>query len=164
MIDADPALTIRDLLTTEWDATNTSLADAPTINTGWFDYGNGDPQVTISNKNEFTIGGGDTGHSAGTGDGRAVQVRAGTLLVNGWSGTREELRGAAGDGSDINPKQMSFELGREIHRILQSNASDDAFQSLGADAVRGIPETDAADFVHRHEVTCKYTYIDRAEA
>lgn len=176
MLDTDPHLALRDLLRAEWDATNTSLHDAngnpapPRTHTGWYDYGAADTQVTITNQSENVVGGGETGQSAGSGDGRAVQIRAGTVLVNGWSGTRDHLDGLGPNGGRINPKQMSYELANEIHSIVQDNASgttddngDTVFRSLGADSVRAIPETDAPEFVHRREVVVRYTYVDHAE-
>lgn len=166
MIDKDPTLIVRDILLNNWDTTNTaygtdlSTTDPPRIHTGWYDFGRGGPQVTVTNPDSFVVGGGETGYSGGTGAGEPVQVRAGTLLVNGWSGTREELKGTASDGSDVNPKQMAFELGKEVWRITKNHASGTAeLETVGPDNVRGLVEDEAPEVVFRREVTVKYTYI-----
>lgn len=169
MIDEDPVLIIKDLLVNNWDANDTSLADAPRIHTGWYNYGSSDPQVTITNPDEFTVGGGNTGISAGTGDGGAAQVRAGTVTVNAWAGTRDDMEGVGDGGSNLNPKDAAYSMAKEVHGIIQNNADgtlDDGgnrqLNSLGADEARRIVDSnDDGPAVYRYEVTVKYTYITR---
>jgi len=161
MIQEDPVVTIHDLLSSNWDASNTPLASNPSIHTGWYDFGSSDPQVTITTPDEFTTGGGDTGHSAGTGSGGVAQVRAGTVQVDCWAGTREDLEGAGAGGSDVNPKDASYQMAREVHRIMQEHAggASSELNSLGADDIRRLVDTDRTPVVYRHEVTVRYTYV-----
>lgn len=156
----DPILQIRDLLLDELDDTNLSYTGNVRIHTGWYDYDSGTPQITVTNKNEFTVDGGETAISAGTGDGGAVQKRAGTVLVNGWSGTRNNLTGQGPAGDDVNPKQMAYELGKEIARITLNGDIED-FLSVAPDTIRGIAEDDAPEIVFREECTVRYTYVRR---
>lgn len=158
----DPKIQLRDLLLDEWNTSNTSLSDRPRVHTGWYDYKNPVPQVTITNKEESTVNGGDTGISAGTGTGKPAQHRAGTILVNGWSGTREELRGEGPNDTDINPKQMAYELGKEIVRITLNYDIDD-FLSIAPDTVRELADSDAPEIVFREECVIRFVYVRRGE-
>ena len=162
MIEHDPIIVIRDLLNQQWSPSRTSGIDI-TPHTGWYDFGSGGPQVTVTNDNSFAIEGGATGQTAGTGDGGVVQVRSGTVLVNAWAGNRDDLRGEAPGGGDLNPKLLAFQMGAEIHRIIQSNASSvDEFISVGADDIRSLVDDDVPETVYRREVTVRYTYHDAA--
>lgn len=168
MLDEDPIIVVRDLLSQSWESANTPLANDPRIHTGWYDYGSSDPQVTVTNSEEFTAEGGDTGYTAGTGDGGVAQVRVGTILVNCWAGSRDDLEGAGTDGSDVNPKDAAYQMANEVHRIMSNNAdgtTDDSgnrqLNSLSADDARRLVETDETPTVFRHEVTVRYTYVDR---
>lgn len=168
MIAEDPIVIIKDLLVNNWNAGNTPLASDPSIHTGWYDFGSADPQVTVTNPDEFTVGGGETGHTGGTGDGGVSQARAGTVLANCWSGTREDMEGAGSGGSDVNPKDAAYQMAREVHRIMQANATGTTdsngkpqLNSLGADDVTRIVDTDRDPAVYRYEVTIRYTYVTR---
>lgn len=158
MIDTDPVILIRDMLQANWDVSNTDLSEQPRIHTGWYDYDAGTPQVTVTNPNEFVVNGGLTGISAGGND-KPVQRKAGTVLVNGWSGTREKLKGEGPNGDDINPKKMSHQLGKEINRVMLSNTTN-VVNSIAPDSVQGSVEDEGPEIVFRHEVTVRYTYVE----
>lgn len=168
MIENGPIVIVKNLLVTGWDATNTPLADAPRFHTGWYDFGSSDPQVTVTNPESSVVNGGDTGQTAGTGDGGVSQVRAGTVLVNAWAGTRDDLEGAGTNGGDVNPKDAAYQMAAEVHRIIQSNAQgtstatgDPELTSLGADATRRVVDTDVDPVVYRYEVTVRFSYVVR---
>lgn len=115
-LSEEPAVRIRDLLEDNWDASNTSSI-TPKIHTGWFNNGWGDtPQVTITNPDENTFGGGDTGFIATEASGAGpVQAYVGTLMVVGWA--HHEM-------NDQNPKSLVFEFSEEIKRIISNNLFD----------------------------------------
>lgn len=168
MLEEDPVVIVQDLIETNWDADNTPLTADPRVHTGWYDFGSPDPQVTVTNPEESTVGGGDTGITAGSGDGSAVQVRAGTILVNCWAGTREDMEGQGDGGADVNPKDAAYKMAREVHRILMANASgtdDDSgnpqLTSLSADGIRRLVDTEPESAVFRYEVTARYTYTEK---
>lgn len=168
MLSEDPVIIIRDLLDNNWTTGNTVLANKPDIHTGWYDYGSSDPQVTVTNPEESTVGGGETGHTAGTGAGGVSQIRAGTVLVNCWAGTREDTKGAGSGGSDVNPKEAAYDMAGEVHRIAQANATGTTdsngnrqLNSLGADPVRRVVDTEKDPVVYRYEATVKFTYGER---
>lgn len=158
MLPTPPKLEARDLLRREWNAANTVLANDPRIHTGWFDWNNPVPQVTVTNRSEFVIEGGDTGVTAGTGNDGDVQKRAGTFLVNGWSGSRDALEGKGDSGTSPNQKQVAYDLAKEAHRIgVQFEPSQ--FHSFTISDIQDIPETEESETVFREQCTGQYTYV-----
>lgn len=153
MMDKDIKLVIRDLLTNQWDATETVLDSQPDIHTGWYDYDAGTPQVTITNVNHFTIGGGNTGLNAmPSGSGQTPDKRTGTILVNAWSGTRENV--------SQNPKKIAYSLTKHIDDIIGKNTTGHThINSLATESVREIVEEDAPEVVTRREITARFTYV-----
>lgn len=170
MLSQDPIEIIYDLLRNNWDNSNTVLADDPKFQTGWYDYGSSDPQVSVTNSDEVVMDSGLTGHSGGTGGGGAAQYRAGHVLVNCWAGTYEDMSDAGSGGSAVSPKEASYDMAGEVHRIVQSNASgttdgngDKQLHSLGASDVRRIVDNEVEPAVFRYEVTVNYTYLSTTE-
>lgn len=166
MLENDPVTIVLDLLSTEWDQDNTPLGHDPTFHTGWYDYDSSDQQVTITNADEGTIGGGDTGLSGGTGAGSGAQVRAGFALVNCWAGTRDDCKGVGPSGEDVNPKEVAYKMAREAHRILLDNADgtttdagEQELLSLSGDEARALVDTEPENAVYRYELTARFTYV-----
>lgn len=160
---------IKDLLSANWNAANTSLADDPHVHTGWWDWGRDAPTVTVTNPNVNPVGGGATGLTHLTGDGRAGQEMSGFCLVNGWGGTYDT---PAIDDNDLSPKVVAWEFCKEIRRILLENASgtlaDDGTPALLSAAPgphRRIVETfeeQEHPTLFRYEVEATFTYVESA--
>lgn len=170
MLSKDPLLIVRDLLVNNWDKSNTVIDEDPSFHTGWYDYGGTDPQVTITNSDETVMDAGFTGQSAGTGGGGVAQYRTGFCLVNCWAGTYEDMEGKGSNSSDISPKDASYDMSKEVHRIMQANGSgttdsngNQQFHSLAASDVRRVVEDEVDPAVFRYEVTVNYTYLHTAE-
>jgi len=168
MLDREPNLIVRDLVRADWDVSNTPLASSPRFHTGWYDYASSDPQVTFTNVEESTLDGGRTGVTAISGDGGTALIRAGTLLVNAWGGTRDDLRGAGSGGVDVNPKAAAYQMAREAARIIDANSggTTDAngnpqLASLAADGAVSRVDPNPDKTVFRYEVTGRYTYAEQ---
>lgn len=166
MLAEEPTVTVRNLLAgATWDSSVTLLADAPRVHTGWFDYASGQQQVTVTNPEESTVNGGETGITAGTGDGGVAKVRAGTMLVNGWAGTRDDCEGAGtASNPNPNPKSVAYGLAREIDRIVTENAGGGTsdLNSLSVDPAQlRYDRDDDSAVVYRYELTVRYTYAER---
>ena len=162
MLDEDPKVKIWQLIDNEWWEPETDYAGTPDVHTGWYDNNSGTPQITVTNNEEFVIGGGNTGHTAISHENNLSQLRRGEMLVNCWSGTREDLRGASDTNSDINPKKLSYQMASHSFDILADHGSgringEQFFNSLAPGPVREVPETEE-EFISRHEITVIYTY------
>lgn len=108
----DPKLSVLDLLTDNWDNTNTSLSYDPDIHTGWHNPESSNPEVTVSSARESPTAGG-TGFSAIDPSGAGgVQEMDGIIAADCWS-DREV--------SSVNPKTVIFELTEEVKRIIKAN-------------------------------------------
>lgn len=176
MLGRAPEVIVYTLLRDGWTPANTSYPGVPRIHSGWWDYataaagGTVPPTVTVTNPDEGTVAGGLTGQTAGTGSGGVSQVRAGTLDVNAWAGRREDCTGIGVGGADVNPKQLAWEMGVEVHRIIQEHAGGtlapttgaQELTALGADGMR-MPPPSADDSlnqaVFRRHVTVRYGYV-----
>ena len=165
MLEREPNLIVRDLVRDDWKTANTPLADPPRFHTGWYDYGSGGPQVTFTNVEESTLNGGVTGITAISGTSGTAVVRAGTLLVNAWAGTRTDLEAAGSGGSSVNPKDAAYKMACEVARILAANATgtrdtngNSELMSLAGDAAVSRVDTNPDEAVFRYEVTARYTY------
>lgn len=168
MLKEDPHLIVYDLLRTNWDATNTPLADAPKFQTGWYDFGAEEPQVTITNSMESVAQGGDTAQTAGTGAGGLAQYKIGRVLVNTWGGTYGDLEGKGDGGSDVSPKDAAYQMAKEVSRITNTNASgttdsngNKQLHSLATDNIRRIAETDMDPTIFRYEVIVRFSYAEK---
>lgn len=170
MLDEDPQIIVYDLLNNNWDESNTVLADPPKFQTGWYDHGSSDPQVSITNAEEGVIQGGSTGQTAGTGGGGVAQYRTGQILVNCWAGTYDDMEGKGSGNSDVSPKEAAYDMAAEVHRILQANGSgttDDQgnkqLHSLAASDARRLVEDERDPSVFRYEVVAEYSYATKSE-
>lgn len=170
MLDEAPVVIIRKLLIDNWDSSNTALADNPKFQTGWYDHGSDDPQVSITDTEEGVLMPGSTGHSAGTGGGGVAQYRSGQVLVNCWAGTYDDMKDKGDNGEDVSPKQASWHMAKEVHRITQNNGSGTTndegkkqLHSLASVDTRRVVDDDRDQAVFRYEVTVQYTYSTKTE-
>lgn len=164
MIDTEPDKILYDLLRNNWDYTNTPYSSNPKFQTGWYDFGSSEPQVSVTDPEDSVVGGGDTEITAITGSGGVVQRRVGMVLINCWSGTYEDSR-SVGAG---NPKNAAYQMAGEAKRIGLINAtgttkSDGSRQleSLAPGQVRRRREDGEDPIVFRYEVQMNFTYVDR---
>lgn len=161
MHDDDPAETLMHLLRNEWDPTNTHDI-TPRVHTGWYDYGAGGQQVTITNPREVPVnaGTGTTGWTAMGSGGRGVQLIAGEIDINTWPGTR--------DDTDVNPKALSSAMKNEVKRILADHDhgiinGEPVYNSLAPGPRRRFVDTEGPSAIYRWEVTAMYTYHDNRD-
>lgn len=155
----DPVESIMHLLRDEWEPDNTHGV-TPRTHTGWFDFGAGGQQVTVTNPREDPVGGGDTGWTAVGPGGRGVQLRVGSLDVNCWPGTREDT--ASIDGG-VNPKALSHAMKNEVVRIIADHDhgvidGDPVFNSLAPTSTQRIPDQEGASTIYRWLIETRYTY------
>lgn len=164
MIDKEPDKIIYDLLRNNWNNVNTPYSSDPKFQTGWYDFGSSEPQISISEPDERVAGGGVTDITAISGSGGVVQRRVGDVMTNCWSGTFEDTR----DAGVGNPKEAAFRLGKETRRILMANANgttnaDGSKQllSIAPGRVRRRTEDGEDPTVFRYEIQTTYSYVDR---
>lgn len=147
----DPKLSIKDLIRDNWIAANTSNI-TPSIHTGWYDYDSKHPQITVTTPSETVIGGGTSGYSGMGSDGTPSQMWDGYVMLDIWT-TRE--------ATAINPKQLIFEMRKEVARIVKANY--EAITDLNYIAWKGggeIVETDQSPVVFRWTGEIGYSYLD----
>ena len=162
MRKTDPKLDIKNLIQSEWVGEDVDLDGNPPFHTGWYDRNSGGPQITFTNNEESVIGGGNTGHTGLSPDGSTSQMRAGLVLINCWSGTRNDLTSAGVGNTALNPKALSYQMAHEVHGILQDYYDgfidgEQKFNTLSGGSVREIPDTEK-EYISRHEITAIYTY------
>ena len=148
---ADPKIGIADLLIANWVPANTSGV-TPSIGTGWYDYKNTTPQVTVTDPEEESISTGPTGYFGLAASGAPAQYWLGSVAVNCWA-TRED--------SDVNPKQIVNQFKEECKRIIRANYDD----VTGFDFIvwRGgfeRVETDKKPVVYRYVGETGFGYLE----
>lgn len=171
MLRRDPKIIFRGIVSANYLAGNTPVTVTPRFHTGWYNLGSSDPQVTFTNVEESTVEGGETGHTAATGSGGASDVRAGTMLVNAWAGTRADMATVGTGGSSVNPKEASYQMAREVARILNNHhggtvdpeTGEQELNSIGADVGRDVVDTEGEQPVYRFELTGRYTYVENTD-
>lgn len=160
-----PALIVRDMITTHWTPSNAAGYDvnaAPSdatfvpIGRGWYQSDAPDPQITLTNFNEGTIGGGTTGYSGFQGDGSGVNKdKDGTGLLTAHAevtGT-DDYRGEY--ASDI-----VWLLEQECERILQAHAAPSGeLRNIGSDLDAMQPDTQSDPVRHFAQATVSYGYL-----
>jgi len=107
----DPKLSIKNLISDNWDSDNTS-GITPNTHTGWFDTRSNLVQVTVTDSSEVVERGGVTGYTGIATNGAPAQLWVGSLSVNCWL-TRDAI--------SINPKQAIFEMKEELRRIVKAH-------------------------------------------
>lgn len=151
-----PELTIRDLLRTNWDSTNTSITYDPDISTAWYQGEKDTPQVTVTNPDENPVRGGQTGYAAADGTGKGgVQEVGGTLQVDCWCDSEVE--------PDEGAKKVSYELAEEVTRIVMANQHSATDLRLISPGRRTFvpPDPDESPPVMHNNVSVQYIYEDR---
>lgn len=165
MLEEDPTLIIYNLLKDNWDKSNTPLADDPRFTTGWYNKASTDPQISITGMQETVAQGGQTGQTGGTGAGGVAQHRSGILFVNAWAGSYDDMEDAGPNGTKVSPKAASYQMGREVHRIIQEHATgtskDDGskqLHSMSASDMRSLIDDDVVPAIFRSETLVQFTY------
>ncbi len=150
----DPKLVVRDLLRDSWDNDDVPVElDDPDIHTGWYDDARGFPQIGVSNRDERTLGGGDTGFSAIAGDGSGpIQDRTGTVLVTAFAGSREEYEQRGLE------RLQAEDMGDQISRIIGANPSPDEYLSLAVGPRQDLVDTDSNPTEHGVQFSVRYVW------
>ena len=110
-----PKIAAKTILEDEWDASNTSISSPPEIHTGNYSQEAEEPQVSITSVSETAAEGGETGISAQSGGGDAVQDSVGDLQIDCWSDR---------EANSVNPKKLTREMAEEARRILLGVGTD----------------------------------------
>jgi hypothetical protein len=153
------------LINSEFDVSNTSLTGGVQIHTGKWGQDRTDPTIACYNKDEGVIDGGETNQTAFSGQatGGTMQRRGGSVTIDCVAGTRDELRGAGAGGADLNPKQVRFELAKEVVRITQSFGLT-GYDSLAPGSTTDLVATSDEEDVKPTfltQVPVRYTYQNR---
>ena len=104
-------LDVKDLFKDNWLPANTSSV-TPSFCTGWYNFKNEDPQVTVTDSEETPVSTGRTGYFGLSTGGVPVQYWDGSIAINCWV-TRE--------GTTVNPKLLIEQFVKEIKRIVRAN-------------------------------------------
>ncbi|WP_254535234.1 hypothetical protein [Halomarina litorea] len=148
----DPNVVLRDVLRSNWDASATSVANAPVFHTGWYDRDGDMPCITITNMDEGPYRGGVTGLTGLDGEtGKGRQRLSGFALVNCVAGTRDDCEGIGTSGNDVNPKIVRNDLFEQASQILLDESPVE-FRSLAPGDSRDIVDTDDGPAVFRTEL------------
>lgn len=126
----DPVLTLKEIIEDQFNVGNVStLSSRPDVAPGGqWDSDHTRPQITITAPDEAPLRGGQTGYTGidPTGGGPvAEKLWAGDVAV--WASRR-----ADDIDSDPNPKQVVYEVARELERLWIANADgQDDLESIG---------------------------------
>lgn len=152
----DPILTVYDFLVAGWNSANTSGV-TPKIHTGWFNVNWKTPQVTVTDLREFPVSGGVTGFRSIDSLGNGAKLMIGNMTVGVWS--------HVDDNSNINPKQLTFEMSEEVKRIVKANMLPNigttGLQWLSWIGRRRVVDTSEEPILFRYENTVSCMYEDR---
>lgn len=119
----DPKVKLYNLLTGNWNPTNTSGV-TPKIHMGWYNQAwEASPQVTITGPIYNVFRGGTTGISAFTGSGNGVRIVECQMMLSCWA--HHEMQDSGGTPITVNPRQLTYEMANEIKRIVESNMFTD---------------------------------------
>lgn len=168
MLENEPNVIVKDLVSPLFDETAVGLESGTTVrhHTGWYDFDGGGPQVTYTNTTMGVVNGGQTGFTAGTGDGGHVKVWSGYFTLNCWAGNRNELSGLGTGGTTPNPKSLAYSMAVHVSDILDEYAegtTDDSdnveLASIGTDnpAMR-VATDEEVPAVYRYEMIVRFTY------
>lgn len=156
----DPTVTLWKLISNNWDVSNTSLADTPEIQTGWYDRGQKLPAICLTGGEEGAINGGDTGYTGwNPSNGMGVQRLSGAVTIDCVAGTREDCKGIASGGGDLNPKKVRWELYEEVARILMTYQTGGDLRTLAPGEGTSIVDENAevdTEPVYRRQLRVKY--------
>lgn len=149
----DPKLVVYDLLVAGWNPANTS-GITPRFHTGNFNHSWKAPQVTVTDASEFPSGGGETGFRAIDSAGKGVKTMIGTVVVGCYSHDN--------DGSNQNPRKLSYEMSEEVKRIIKVNMLPGGdMQVLSWLGRLELVDPDVEDVLFWYDNTVSYIYIDR---
>jgi hypothetical protein len=150
----DVRLTIRNLLRSNWN--NSTLPvdlSADDIHTGWYDDGKGFPQVSVTDTDEGSVGGGRTGYSSIDGGGAGgVQLRSGTALVTAWAGSRDDYDARGAD------ELQADEMATVIEEIIGSNQSPGELDALSIDRRRKLVDSDSNPVEHYVQFDVRFVW------
>ncbi len=143
---------IYDLLTSNWNASNTSDV-TPEITTGWYDEERELPQVSVTTPNEAPET--ETGFTSIAADsGTPVQQQNGIVDCHIWA-----TEPSSPDGTNV--KQLLFEMQQEAKRIVNANwnnATDYEFISWFGG--RQLVESERQPSMYHYAGEVGYAYRD----
>lgn len=149
----DPAVEFKDLLDSNYNASNTVLSDKPAITTGWYNKGSDAPLVTVTEANESEATGSNTGWTYIKGDGSGPdQATVGLILINIWCNDNQTA---------LNPKEVVNSVKDEIERVILGNYEATQYESIGVNSTTKLVEDDQSPVMHRCEIEAIYNYTKR---
>lgn len=141
----DPKTAILDLLETNWDASQTVLADPPTFFSSWYTRDDDLPAISVPDFEESPHNGGDTGMTAFyRATGKSMQRLNGGATIDCVAGTWQDCEGVGANGDDLNPKAVRWSIFDHASSILVENAG-------GATGLRSVMPGATQDIVERPE-------------
>lgn len=161
-----PEVVVKNLIRDAWDPNRFEAGDeiTPAVHHGWVDRENDTYEVTISNPQQFAIGGGETGYSGVSSDGEVRQDWTGQVTANCWA-----ARPWTGvDGGTMNPRKATYLMAWQIKQIAKEHSNGTNAQGeqtdletiAVTDARRISPSEDDTPIVWRYMVRVGFTYRD----
>lgn len=155
---SDPTVTLMKLLSSNWDESQTSLANPPEFHTGWYSRDGRFPVITFTNQNEGPENGGTTRYTAIHGPtGAGMQELSGYVLVDCVAGTREDCEGVGPNSEDLNPKKVRWELYDHAAQILTNAQTASGLKTVAPGDGQDLTDTDEGSAVFRKQFRAYYT-------
>lgn len=124
----DPKVAVLDVLKSNWDASQTVLANPPEFFSAWYTRDDRLPAVTVPSNEESVLDGGATGSSNLS---ASMQRLQGTVTIDCVAGTWEDCEDVGSNSADRNPKQVRWSLYDHASAILvNNNASATGLRSV----------------------------------
>ncbi|MFC7202863.1 hypothetical protein ACFQJC_05000 [Haloferax namakaokahaiae] len=140
------------LLRSEFEAAAVSVPITPADDIGPANDSGADqpPYVSVSNKNESVISGGDTNATGMAADGSgAVQVMLGTCLIECNGGHRETV-GVA--------QTVAYELAQETSRVLRETSTEGDLRVFEPTGPQEVRKTEREPPEHAEQLFATYEY------
>lgn len=137
-ITREPKMTVQKVLGANWDATATDYDGTPSIHTGRYERGNSAvPSIALFDFNESPADGGQTGyHAIDAASGRGSQLITGRGTAQIVAGSWDDLKGEGANGSNINPKKLSWDMYDHARNLLIDNQQAGGLRFLSPERVR----------------------------
>lgn len=156
----DVKVSFRNLLTNNWDTSNTVISSQPTIRTDprRFDEERDPVEVTIGADEDTPAQGGETGYTGLESGSGPVQHIEGTLQLDVWVDADADI------GESWNAKELAYDISEEVKRIVYNNAEATAsevsdLRSLSWFSRTWMPDTAGEPVVYRYRCLAGFRYF-----